>query len=298
MAGISNKAAGSLTNKNKYNGKELQLQEFSDGSGLDWYDYGARMYDVQIGRWQCLDPLSEKYQGFSPYTFVYNNPLLFIDPNGMEIKNAWKVEGDAIRKQIEVQSTISKDGKASQDDKDRATETIKTYEKLLKSVDENAARTDEILTDLKNTDNQLYNTIDNLKDKKGNIVDVYVKSDNNQGYDDGQYGKSEIKSSIEDDDKPSSKYDGFSNGRGTVTVTINSRNYGQEDAVVLTAHEFGHLKYNVPNLVSYQKYWKENYREGERFGHGHRRRDPSGKSADEVLKRFLPLYRNYKKNKN
>src|SRR5690606_5765172 len=64
----------------KYNGKELQ-----DELGLGWYDYHARNYQPDLGRWTTIDPMAPKYFSHSPYSYTLNNPVYFIDPDGMQV---------------------------------------------------------------------------------------------------------------------------------------------------------------------------------------------------------------------
>jgi RHS repeat-associated protein len=77
MSGRS--STGSADARYKFTSKERDFGE------TGWDYFGARYYDSRIGRWLQVDPLAGKYPNLSPYDYVADNPLRFIDSTGREI---------------------------------------------------------------------------------------------------------------------------------------------------------------------------------------------------------------------
>ena len=85
-------------NRWRYNGKEDQVT-----GSLGYIDYGARLFDPDIARWNAVDPLSDKQNDFSPYSFCGGNPVLHIDDDGQIFETAW----DAASLVMGVKSFVS-----------------------------------------------------------------------------------------------------------------------------------------------------------------------------------------------
>ena len=64
-----------------FNGMEKDNENFEGA-----YDFGARILDARLGRWMSVDPLVDKYPKISPYSFVANEPIIKVDPDGEDIK--------------------------------------------------------------------------------------------------------------------------------------------------------------------------------------------------------------------
>jgi len=85
-----------------FNGMEKDNQIKGVGNSLD---FGARIYDSRLGRWMSLDPLAQKYPDLSPYNFVENSPIIFIDPDGKKIIVHY-VDGDGNAQSIEYKPGV------------------------------------------------------------------------------------------------------------------------------------------------------------------------------------------------
>jgi RHS repeat-associated protein len=122
------------TNDYAYNGKEL-----NEDLGLNLSDYGARWYDAALGRWWSVDLMAEKFPFSSSYSYVINNPLALIDPDGMQWINPYFEQID---------------------------KELRNGNLNLERVEELAAlgnKTQGLINEIKEKDPELYDYVENLK---------------------------------------------------------------------------------------------------------------------------------------
>ena len=134
----------------RFGGKELDRMY-----GLDWYYFGARMYDPVLNCWISMDPLCEKYYDISPYVYCNNDPINSFDPNGTRIYLLFYSYGNSI---TDSDEDINKDFYAS---------ALTRYYDIINSKDYNAKEDKVFLLG--------FNDIANIKNITEDIIGKYSK---------------------------------------------------------------------------------------------------------------------------
>ena len=139
--------------------------------------------------------------------------------------------------------------------------------------------TEEVIMQLKIFSPGMYDEIDDIRDKKGRVTDVYVRLIPKENSITQLRAASFFRQSVSDEDASVSKYGDYS-----VSIDI----WISETALILLSHELGHVKYIVPNLATYSKFYEKQYSKTKvSLSYiGHSPRDESGKSAYAFQKRF------------
>ena len=215
--------------------------EYQDELGLNWYDYMARNYDPALGRWMNVDPLAEVSRRWSAYTYGFNNPIIYVDPDGMEVINGDQVKMEEAQAEFDqisedfsgkYASTNLKNKDFSNKDEFKQYKSdrseLKQAEKSLKRAESNFQNTENAINYFKAVDPKGFEQMDNLtyKNKAGeeNTLDIIVTTGD------------------------ASNYGGAMNSFAVISTTGNIRN--NEINVTISrgysmgsdklAHEFGH----------------------------------------------------------
>jgi hypothetical protein len=151
--------------------------------------------------------------------------------------------------------------------------------------------TENLLKQFKVISPELYNEVDTIKDRNGEVTHVYIKFIPEDEASVPAWGVTRIAQAPGNANTYISEY-----GERSVSIKV----WAVSQALLVLAHELGHVKYIVPNLAAYKNYHLENYRpcSTESNHVGHNAGDPSGKSAIHFEKRFKASYFNRYSKKN
>ena len=251
-------------------------KERDEESGFSYF--GSRYYNSAYSIWMSVDPMSDKYPSISPYAYCGSNPIKLVDPSGEEVINQYKPAYDYFNKQLKVakEKFDSFGGNKKADGYKEAKKEYNKAKRNFSSAEYKYKEVNSAISNVKRYNSELYDKMDNLKDKNGKTVDIIVGID----YSKSNKGWGGVPNESE---SPSALY-----------VSLNPLTYltqGYTDMGEVLTHEFGHYLYIVPNWSEYQDFLNTKVDRATHNGH-----DFDDKPGIEANKQ-TDIYRNNKNNR-
>ncbi len=211
--------------------------------------------------------------------FMTMNILVIVISFG-EIKNGYEIQITIARREFKIINELMvNDGNLSS----RQKHELKAKTRTLRNIIKYYELTEQLLFLFKTISPELYYSIDTIKDCKSRLVDTYIRFVPMAEMKGNVAGTTNISQSENDEDAYYSRY-----GLNSVSVSI----VANKQSLILLAHEFGHIAYQVPHLKKYVEFYLKCYKNHDIDSNeiGHDPHDPSGQNARAFVNRFYPQY--------